>query len=114
MSILKNILEIAKISKPAKTRSSQWTKVRAQHLKDHPVCAVCGETKKVEVHHIMPFSDDPALELEPTNLITLCELASDGIICHLAIGHCGNYRRYNPNVLTDAVYFKQMFANRKD
>jgi len=33
-------------------RSSAWRKIRNEHLKDHPCCAVCGGTKKLNVHHI--------------------------------------------------------------
>lgn len=114
MSILKNILAIAKSKKVEVKRSTRWPKVREEHLKNNPACAVCGETSKVEVHHIHPFSNDPELELNPSNLITLCEVASKGIICHLLIGHCGNYRHYNPTVLQDAQYIKQLLANYKD
>lgn len=114
MGRLSDILAVIKSKKPPVKRSGEWTRVRGEHLKSHPECAVCGETKKVEVHHIMPFSDDPSLELDPNNLITLCEVASGGIICHLCIGHCGNYRHYNPTVAKDAEYIKQMLENFKD
>lgn len=114
MSILKNVLTLAKAKKPKTKRSSRWATVRAKHLKDHPACAVCGETKNLEVHHIHPFHDAPELELDPTNLVTLCECASHGIVCHLNVGHCGNYRSYNPNVITDAKYISEMLKHKVD
>ena len=43
----------------------------------------------------MPFHLDPALELDPTNLITLC---MDEKECHLHIGHGGSFKQYNPEV----------------
>lgn len=84
-------------------RSSKWRKVRREHLKKHHKCAVCKSTRKLEVHHIIPFHLAPDLELEPKNLITLCENNKYGINCHLLIGHLGNYRRTNPNVQTDVL-----------
>ena len=84
------------------TRSSKWPTVRKYHLKANPVCAVCGGKDKIEVHHIKPFHEYPELELEPTNLISLCESKSFGIVCHLLVGHLGSYKKINPDVLEDA------------
>jgi len=97
-----------------KKRNPRWPSVRDEHLKNNPTCAVCGGTKKLEVHHIIPFSNDPELELDPNNLITLCESASNGILCHQCVGHAGSYRRYNPNVVEDAIRIKRMFEERLD
>jgi hypothetical protein len=83
-------------------RSSKWATVRKEHLKNNPKCAVCEGTKQLNVHHIQPFHLHPNLELEPSNLITLCENASYGIICHILIGHLGNYKNINPNSVLDA------------
>lgn len=54
-------------------RSPHWSTVRKAHLEKHPACEVCGATAKLEVHHKLPFHLHPALELEGSNLITLCE-----------------------------------------
>ncbi len=83
-------------------RSNQWPKVRKNFLAKNQLCAVCGGKKKLEVHHIQPFHQSPELELEESNLITLCEDWSYGVNCHLLIGHLGNYRTINPNVKEDA------------
>jgi len=83
-------------------RSSQWSVIRRKHLTNHPCCAVCGGTSKLEVHHIKPFHTHPELELDPDNLITLCESKSFGVICHLFVGHLGSYKAINPNVVEDA------------
>jgi len=48
----------------------------------------------------MPFHLDPAKELDPTNLITLCMSKKE---CHLYIGHGGSFKQYNPNVRSDAA-----------
>ena len=56
----------------AEQRSPQWNKVRNQHLKEQSTCQVCGSNEYLSVHHIVPFHLDPAKELVPSNLITLC------------------------------------------
>jgi 5-methylcytosine-specific restriction protein A len=93
-------------------RSSEWPKVRAAHLKEHPVCAVCGGAKKLEVHHMVPFHMKPDLELNPANLITLCEAKHNGVNCHLWFGHLGNFKRMNTSVLTDSMRWNSKFQGR--
>jgi len=88
-------------------RSSQWPKVRAEHLKAKPNCEVCGSLNKTEVHHIVPFHEDPSKELDPKNLITLCENWEKGICCHLLIGHLGNYKNSNKDVRKDATTWRK-------
>lgn len=47
-------------------------------------CAVCGSTKNLQVHHIIPITILPELKLDNNNLIPLCEryhtLAHSGIL----------------------------------
>lgn len=93
-------------AQPGQRRSSRWRKVRAAHIAKQPRCQVCGRTKKTEVHHQISFSIAPDLELNPDNLITLCENKKNGINCHLLIGHLGNYRRINVSVLADSAYWR--------
>ena len=115
MSRLKDLALKAKGAIPINAkRSKEWNKVRKQHLIDNPICAACGETKKLEVHHINPFHLYPELELDPDNLITLCETASKGIICHLNIGHNGNYKEINNNVLEDAQNIFERLSEKPD
>ena len=116
MGILKDILQKAKGNLPVDAkRSGKWATVRKQHLIDHPACAGCGETSKVEVHHIQPFHLNPELELDPDNLITLCENASYGVICHLNIGHSGNYKHCNENVVEDAkIMYNRLIRDKQD
>lgn len=88
-------------------RSSKWPRIRAIFLRINPACAACGGKKKVEVHHKKPFHLAPELELEFTNLITLCEAKKWGINCHLAIGHRGNYRQENTEVDSDSKFWSK-------
>lgn len=90
-------------------RCSDWAKIRKQHLLRNPRCAVCGGTKKLEVHHIEPFHMNPARERDPTNLMTLCESRKRGLTCHLFVGHKGNYRNQNLRVIEDAQLLYEMF-----
>ena len=93
-------------------RSSQWSTVRKNFLKNNCTCAVCGGNKKLEVHHKKPFHAHPELELDPKNLITLCESKSNGVTCHLLFGHLGNYRSINPAVDKDVQIWKQKIKDR--
>jgi 5-methylcytosine-specific restriction endonuclease McrA len=89
------------------TRSSGWNKVRKQHLKVNPRCACCTKKRNRQVHHIKDFSTRPELELEVTNLITLCGR------CHLFLGHLGYWKSINPEVIRDTVYFRIKIINRR-
>ena len=84
-------------------RSSKWESVRDAHIDRDPQCAACGGTSMLQVHHIVPFHLDPGLELEPSNLITLCMGEFD---CHLRLGHGGSFRCYNPRVIEDVTTFR--------
>ena len=80
-------------------RSPKWPHVEKLHLKLEPVCAACGSSKKLNVHHKRPFHLFPQLELDLNNLITLCMDKE----CHIKIGHGGNFKDYNPDVAEDAA-----------
>lgn len=91
-------------------RSSQWSKLRVEILREQKCCAACGATKKLEVHHIKPFHLFPHLELDKKNLIVLCE--GDGCNCHITFGHLLNWKSYNPSVIDDAEWFRTAVQNR--
>ncbi len=76
-------------------RSPGWPLIRENHLKVHSVCAACGGTEKLQVHHVVPVSLDPQRELDPSNLITLCMGQNE---CHLNVGHNGSWKKHNPHV----------------
>jgi predicted TIM-barrel fold metal-dependent hydrolase len=93
-------------------RSNHWPIARKQHLKNNPDCAVCGGNTKIEVHHIRPFHLHPDLELDPNNLITLCENGKDGVNCHLLFGHLGNFKSFNVNVISQSAEWKKQIEDR--
>lgn len=82
-------------------RSSKWPTLRKSFLETNNSCAACGSTEHLEVHHIEPFHENPSLELDPNNLITLCDKPGKDN-CHLEIGHLGSFKNKNPNVRADA------------
>ena len=82
-------------------RSGGWPTVRKHHLERHPRCAVCGGTEYLAVHHIKPFASHPELELDPENLLTLCQHPLYNH--HLAVGHFWNYKDINPDSVEDAA-----------
>ena len=87
-------------------RSPKWSEVRKLHLKDNPNCAACGRSNKLEVHHIEPVHINPDRELDPSNLITLCDNP-----CHFVFGHLFNYKKYNKDVVNDCKVYLNKVQN---
>lgn len=87
---------------PTARRSPRWPAVRRAFLRQNPVCMLCGNQHSLNVHHIKPYHLHPELELDPTNLITLCEKSEVpdmfGLNCHQWAGHLGNWEAFNPRV----------------
>jgi len=108
---LETILDIAPDVRPRKgaKRSSRWDTVRDAFIREHPCCAFCGGTKKLQVHHIIPF-EFGGDELDPDNLITLCRGTFD---CHLLVGHLGDFASMNPLVRSDCEQWSFRFRARR-
>jgi hypothetical protein len=90
-------------------RSGKWPTLEKNWLKVHPDCAACGTDEQVSVHHKRPFHLHPDLELDPANLITLCEKHC----CHLMVGHGGDWHAYNPHVEEDAKVLNKRVQGRR-
>jgi hypothetical protein len=113
MAILRRIVDAVKGKAPlSASRSPEWPATRKAHLADHPQCEVCGGTKSLEVHHILPFHLHPELELDDKNLITLCESDENGVNCHLFFGHLGDFHSYNCSVVSDSPLWREKLRNR--
>lgn len=82
-------------------RSPGWPATRKAHLIDEPHCQACGGTEALQVHHVLPFWLYPELELEPHNLLTLCE--ARGRNCHFTFGHLYHWSQYNAHAREDAA-----------
>lgn len=88
-------------------RSPHWSAVEREHRKREPLCVACGYSgKELQVHHIWPFHLHPELELDPSNLLTLCE--RPGWNHHLLLGHLDEWQSYNEHVRDDVVIFAKM------
>jgi 5-methylcytosine-specific restriction enzyme A len=92
-------------------RNSDWGIVSKNWMGERP-CSVCGGVKNREVHHKIPFHMDKDKEMRPTNWIILCESKKNGINCHLGVGHLGDYKSYNKNVVRDAKDWNIKIKNR--
>lgn len=100
-------------------RSSHWPKVEKTFRAVHPQCACCivKSVKHIQIHHRFPFHycialGRPDLELDPRNLITLCEWPShhSSPDHHELIGHLANWKSSNLEVADDAISFRGMSA----
>lgn len=113
-TLVSKVLKLRSVARErdkVRNRSSGWEAVRDARLAASPACVACGGVHLLQVHHIVPFSTAPDLELEPSNLITLCMGEFD---CHLRLGHGGSFRHYNPRVIEDAVEFRESEATRRE
>ena len=84
-------------------RSPLWPKCRKSFLLLHPTCAACGRKDELEVHHILPFHINPAVELAESNLMTLCDGKTRS--CHRTFGHLYDWTRWNPEAVQSAADF---------
>lgn len=87
-------------------RAPGWSKLAKEHLAAFPRCACCGSRKDVVPHHKVPVHVRGDLELDPTNLITLCPC------CHLLVGHLKHWRSWNPDVVLDAAEWQDKILRR--
>ena len=71
-------------------RSDDWPSFRKRNI--HEKCDVCGKGLFLELHHIRPFHLSPGLELELTNIVTLCRKH------HFELGHFFSWKSYNKEI----------------
>lgn len=88
------------------TRSQEWPKIRRAYLRNFDACAVCGATKQLTAHHILPFHLYPELELDMKNLIALCPPH------HLFVGHLQDFKSFNIDAVTDATLWRARIRGR--
>lgn len=55
-------------------QTSQWRKLRKEHLEENPFCVVCGTDKDLSVDHITDPRGNEELFFNEGNLQTLCRL----------------------------------------
>lgn len=94
----------------AEPRSGKWPAVRAKHLAENPECIVCGKkgtaSEPNQVHHAKPHHLWAALELEPSNLRTVC------LRHHFAIAHLERWSSWNESIDDDAETWGKRLKSR--
>jgi len=93
-------------------RNPLWRLVRDDHIDKYPFCAVCGKFDNLAVHHKLPVSKFPEKELDPENLVTLCQ--NNMFNCHFVVGHLMDWNSYNPNVDDDIIFWRKKLRRRSD
>lgn len=104
---MSELLDLAGNARAVEGRSTHWAAVERMHLHHEPVCQMCGGRTNLQVHHVLPFHQHPELELDPTNLITLCQPH------HLLAGHLMRWAAINSDVRADAAHWRARIASRK-
>ncbi len=59
-------------SRAGNYHNAQWYAMRARAKKEHPYCAYCGASTRLEVHHIKSVRLHPELMYDFSNLLVLC------------------------------------------
>jgi len=98
--IRRNFFDLA-----GRPRSTKWKTVRNNFIKENGICAVCGKTENLSVHHKISFHENPDLELDENNLVTLCE--NENLNCHFVFGHLMDWRKTNNNIEEDIKIWKE-------
>ena len=104
--MLQRIIDFFRLGRIGATRSGAWPTVEKQFLKANPTCSACGTNKHLNVHHIQPFHLNPQLELDTSNLITLCR------VDHFTTGHLKSWASWNKDVRSDASNLLQKIIHR--
>jgi 5-methylcytosine-specific restriction endonuclease McrA len=102
--------KLEKVKTRGVPRSPRWPSLRKAFLAKNGSCAVCGGKRKLQAHHILPFHNHPDLELDPQNLLALCE-GGKTLNCHLRFGHWNDFGdKWNPNIREEAPQWLARFS----
>lgn len=93
----------------AKARSPHWAALRDDVIRRQKLCEACCGTRELQVHHVVPVSVDPRLELVRSNLMVLC---MGRLECHLRIGHGDDWSSWNPLVREQVSMFEPKHPQR--
>ena len=105
--VMKNVIIKTVYNLKSVPISKQWAMRKAKKLckQRNPECSICGYTKHLEAHHIVPVHIDPDLACDQDNLITLCRS------CHFTFGHFHNFRKYwNKHIVEHAQMISLMLG----
>jgi hypothetical protein len=107
--LLRTLVRAARVvAALARGRSGKWPRVeRLVFERDGHRCRACGRSDcKLIGHHVCPYHVDRKKELDPNNVITMCQPAGGGD--HLGLGHTTRdgkrgWKYWNPDVVADAA-----------
>jgi len=91
-------------------RDSKWRSFRKVQLVNKK-CAICDGTEGLELHHKKSFHDSPELELDPDNVMVLCDNHPRN--CHFIFGHLMNWRFINDDIDNTVEYFQLLRKKAK-
>lgn len=91
------------------------SKAKKLYVTTHSECAICGNIKNLEVHHVIPVHINLELGCNQSNFITLCD--SNNNSCHRWLGHFGDFKnKYNLKIRQYAIatrlFLEKMEPNR--
>ena len=115
------LIRLADVAPPKpspRKRSSAWPEWSDRYMARHPFCAVTGRLiwrngkfiVEAALHHIVPFHLDPERELDETNVLPMTE--APPFNAHLIVGHLGDWRSFNPEVVEDARKWREKILCR--
>ncbi len=88
----------------------RWREFEKKFWEKHPnekYCHICGSTKKIELHHIIPRHIAPDKILDESNLLPLCHC------CHFKFAHFEDWDDWNPNILENAISIYSIIQDSK-
>jgi 5-methylcytosine-specific restriction endonuclease McrA len=84
---------------------------KKEYLTGHGECAVCGNRKYLEVHHVKPVHIYPELSCSLENFIVLCDAKNNS--CHRWIGHFGNYSSKWNDKIREYSFLCRLFLEKQ-
>ena len=76
-------------------RHKWWNKLKQKYLQENPKCEWCGQDADT-VHHIIPVHVNRDLEMEESNLMSLCDNRTRK--CHFIVAHYCHWVKYNDKI----------------
>jgi len=111
MSYIDSLIEWMIETENPNEDKAYWRGLREDFIDAYPRCFVCGGTKNLDVHHVLPRHKYPELQYEWDNLVTLCRKSEKiKINCHYLFGHGGkSWDNYNPKLLDQLSTLRDIF-----
>jgi hypothetical protein len=84
--------------------NTEVRKAKKIYKASHPTCEICGSARKLQIHHVVPVSEDRSLAADTNNLITLCYAH------HYFPAHCyGHFKMHNTHIREAAAALRPQY-----